>query len=67
MAQKFDNQAVNKAKQKVTDLVKQGYRLNPDQASAHYNEAVARGSKSTKERARSKRVLQDRAMRGDYK
>ena len=53
--QKYDNEAVNRSKAKVTELVKKGHRLNPDKASTHYLEAVTRSEKSPMRRKKARR------------
>jgi CRISPR/Cas system-associated endonuclease Cas3-HD len=44
--QRYDNEArsgaLQRAKKKVSELVKKGYRLNPGKASDYYNQQVER-------------------------
>ena len=57
MAQRYDNEAqkgrLAKAKKKVHELVKKGYRLNPDKASSTYHQARIKSEVSPAKKAKA--------------
>ena len=64
--QRYDNEAVGRAKKKVADLTSKGYRLNNRKASTHYNEILRQVGTSAENRA-AKKELESRATGNTYK
>lgn len=65
MAQRYDNEArkgrLAKAKQKVSELVKKGYRLNPAKASYTYHQARMKHATGVADKQQAKRDFERKA------
>ena len=61
------NKRVERSKKTVRRLVGEGYRLNPNKASATYHKAVINKSTNKSERKQSRRELGKRATKGMYR
>lgn len=67
MKQKYDNQGgVNRAKAKVTELVKKGHRLGKGASDFYHNQVIAH-SKSPRERNKAVVTLMDPARKAKKK
>lgn len=64
--QRYDNEAVQRSRKKIHELVKKGHRLNPSKASGEYHRAVIKSSPSAGEKRKSRKELRKRATGGNY-
>jgi len=64
MAQRYDNEArqgrIKRAKQKVSELVKKGYRLNPAKASFTYHRARVKHAVGVADKRQAMRDMERR-------